>query len=63
MTKITKNLVTKLFFILCFLFTIKGTAATIYFNQVYKATGNSYTINSKSITELQILSGSSSRFF
>jgi gliding motility-associated-like protein len=44
------------------LLTMSTQAATIYFNTIYKATGTSYTINTQSLTNIQLVSGSGFRF-
>ncbi len=44
------------------LFTLSAKGATIYFNTIYKATGTSYTINTQSLTNIQLVTGSGFRF-
>ena len=57
MTNIFKKNISLLVIVFCIFFFSKGTAATIYFNQVYKATGTTYNVNTQSITGLQLVSG------
>ena len=45
-----------------FLFSTNTKAATIYFNNIYKATGNTYTVNTQSLAVINVVSGTGFKF-
>lgn len=48
--------------VLLFLFSNKVNSATIYFNNIYKATGTSYDFNTQSLTNINLISGTGFKF-
>lgn len=48
--------------VLLFLFSNKVSSATIYFNNIYKATGTSYGFNTQSLTNINLISGTGFKF-
>ncbi|NBW28727.1 MAG: hypothetical protein EBR38_09205, partial [Flavobacteriaceae bacterium] len=62
--KLTFNRINLYFFatIFFFLFSNKVISATIYFNNIYKATGTSYSLNTQNLVNINLISGTGFKF-